>query len=196
MTVTAPDTRARLLDIAAGRFLADGYAETTLRGIAAEAGVKAGSIYYHFASKDEMLAAVLDEGIERMAAALDSVLAAAPPDPAARLRAAIHGHLEALFEHGAYTACHVRVFHQAPPAVKHQATVRRDAYEAEWQRLLEEAAGAGALRDGLDLQLTRLYLLGALNATVEWFKGGDLGAVAATFADLFIAGAGSEGARS
>ena len=181
-------TRGRLLGIAAEQFLARGYTETTLRGIAAEAGVKAGSIYYHFDSKDSMLEAILDEGIERIAASLESALAVAGGDPSERLVAAIRAHLGALFEHGAFTACHVRVFHQAPADVKASATVRRDAYEATWQQLLTEAEAYGGLRPGVEPGFARLYLLGALNATIEWFNPGDVAALAETFADMFIGG--------
>ncbi len=188
MTATLTDTRSRLLDIAAEQFLARGYVETTLRGIAAEAGVKAGSIYYHFDSKDSMLEAILDEGIERIAGSLESGLDTAGDDPLDRLVAAIHAHLRALFEHGAFTACHVRVFHQAPAAVKERATVRRDAYEATWTRLLTEAEASRRLRSGVEPRIARLYLLGALNATIEWFTPGDVDSLAETFADMFING--------
>ena len=68
--------RTRILDEAARLFLARGYAETTLRDIADAAGVKAGSIYYHFDSKEELLGEVLDTGIERIATTLDTALAA------------------------------------------------------------------------------------------------------------------------
>ena len=45
----------RILDEAAHQFLTAGYAETTLRKIAAGVDMKAGSIYHHFASKDELV---------------------------------------------------------------------------------------------------------------------------------------------
>ncbi len=189
MTSTLIDTRTRLLGIAAEQFLARGYVETTLRGIAAEAGVKAGSIYYHFDSKDSMLEAILGEGIERIAASLESGLADAGQNPLDQVVAAIHAHLGALFEHGAFTACHVKVFHQAPSEVKAKATVRRDAYEATWTRLLTEAETSGRLRPMIEPGIARLYLLGALNATIEWFTPGDIAALADAFAEMFVNGA-------
>jgi AcrR family transcriptional regulator len=182
------DTRSRLLDIAAEQFLRVGYAETTLRTIAAAAGVKAGSIYYHFASKEEMLAEVLDEGIARIAASLDQAVAGVD-DPRRAIASAVRAHLHALFEHGAYTACHVRVFPHAPPEVKAAATVARDAYEARWQELLERADRAGALR--VDPHTARLFLLGALNATVDW-RNPDrqpIDQLADAFIELFLEGA-------
>ncbi len=57
----APEaTRDQILVEAARLFRHQGYAATTLRQIADAAGIKAGSIYYHFGSKDEILGVVLD----------------------------------------------------------------------------------------------------------------------------------------
>ena len=41
-------SRARILDAAAALFREHGYAAVSLRAIAAEAGMRSGSIYYHF----------------------------------------------------------------------------------------------------------------------------------------------------
>jgi AcrR family transcriptional regulator len=57
------ESRAQILAAAARLFREQGYAATTLRQIAAAAGIQAGSIYYHFASKDDILIEVLDAGI-------------------------------------------------------------------------------------------------------------------------------------
>lgn len=42
----------------------DGYAETTLKSIATKAGIKAPSIYAHFASKEELFAAVYEQAFD------------------------------------------------------------------------------------------------------------------------------------
>ncbi|MEX1288680.1 MAG: helix-turn-helix domain-containing protein, partial [Acidimicrobiia bacterium] len=69
--------RTRILDEAARLFLAQGYAETTLRDIADAVGIKAGSIYYHFDSKERLLGEILDQGIDRITAELDAALTGA-----------------------------------------------------------------------------------------------------------------------
>jgi TetR/AcrR family transcriptional regulator, cholesterol catabolism regulator len=45
-------SRQQILDVAAKPFRAHGYTETSLRDIGKQAGVKAGSLYYHLTSKD------------------------------------------------------------------------------------------------------------------------------------------------
>lgn len=184
--------REGILDAAAWLFLERGYTDTTLRDIASAAGVKAGSIYYHFASKDEMLTKILDEGIARITAAVEAALADhAGASHAERIEAAIRAHLVALFEHGPYTAAHVSVFPKTPVQVREAGLPARDAYERIWARLLASAQESGDLAADLDLPVARLSLLGSMNMTLDWFRPGGartIGEVAGTMARLFMRG--------
>jgi len=179
--------RTRILDEAARLFLARGYAETTLRDIADAAGVKAGSIYYHFDSKEDLLAEILDQGIERITRTVDEALVSAGPEPATRLRVAIGAHLSALFQHGPYTAAHVGVFHGAPEEVRRAGIPARDAYEERWAKLLD-----AAVEDpGVDLHVVRVALLGMMNSTLDWYRPDGprgLDQVADTIADTVLVG--------
>ena len=56
-------TRAQIVAAAARRFVADGYAGTTMEGVAADAGVAVQTVYYAFGTKAKLLAAVLDATI-------------------------------------------------------------------------------------------------------------------------------------
>lgn len=163
--------RERVLEQAAHLFVRQGYQDTTLRDIAAAAGMKAGSIYYHFDSKEQLLASVLDTGIELITKAFLETAAALGPDAAPRDRLHRHvlAHLEALSQHGPFTTSHVTVFHTAPAAVQVLAIPSRDAYEVLWADLLEGLAAAGDLRGDIDLGLHRILLLGAANSTLAWF---------------------------
>jgi AcrR family transcriptional regulator len=175
--------RDLVLDQAARLFLESGYVETTLRDIATACDVKAGSIYYHFESKANILSHILDIGIERITEGTTEAIAAnADSSPGGALRSAIQGHLEALFEHGPYTAAHVSVFQSAPRDVRELGIVRRDA---------DDLLKAGDLRPGTDLRVARIALFGAMNSTLDWFQlGGSrtLAEVADDVADLFLLG--------
>ena len=48
----------------------------------------------------------------------------------------------------------------------------RDRYEAFWDGMLYEAAGAGRVRPGVDLKLVRLYGFGAVNWVATWYTPG------------------------
>ncbi|UDY35376.1 TetR/AcrR family transcriptional regulator [Dermatobacter hominis] len=60
-------TRQRILDAATDLFIEKGYEGTSLREIAERVGVTKAALYYHFASKAEMVAALLEpfEAIQR-----------------------------------------------------------------------------------------------------------------------------------
>ena len=55
----AEQTRARVIEAALTLFSRNGYSQTTLAMIAAEAGYSRGPIYWHFRNKDELYEAVL-----------------------------------------------------------------------------------------------------------------------------------------
>ncbi len=162
-----PIGRVRILDEAAQLFLRHGYAATSLRDIASSSGMQAGSVYYHFGSKDEILEEILRRGIVAVDDVFLTVAAShsAELTPVERLRRHVRAHLAALFEHGAYTAAHVTVFHSAPPSVRAASIPVRDAYEQRWQTLLREVAPY----TDADLTLVRLLLLGAMSSALEWF---------------------------
>ncbi len=56
-TPKAEETRTRILDTALRLFRERGFAETTMRDVAAEAGVATGAAYYYFRSKEDLVMA-------------------------------------------------------------------------------------------------------------------------------------------
>jgi len=54
-TARGEETRQRIIDAALRLFEEKGYAKTTMRAIAAEAGVSVGNAYYYFASKEHLI---------------------------------------------------------------------------------------------------------------------------------------------
>ncbi|MGW8565277.1 TetR/AcrR family transcriptional regulator [Isoptericola sp. NPDC055881] len=70
----ASTTRQAILDAARARFAADGYTGTTIRRVAADAGVDASLVMQFFRSKDELFAAVMavpPEALTRFSAAFE-----------------------------------------------------------------------------------------------------------------------------
>ena len=59
-------TRRAILLASAKLFSKEGYNATTMRRIAEAANLEAGSIYYHFGSKDRILDEVLDIGVRQL----------------------------------------------------------------------------------------------------------------------------------
>ena len=83
-----PDVRRQSLIMACARVLArEGAAGTSVRVIAREAGVSPGLITHYFAGIETLIAATYAEIDQTVSAAMDAAVAAAGPDPRARLDA-------------------------------------------------------------------------------------------------------------
>jgi len=165
-------SRKRLLDAAARVFRERGYSGTTMRAVAQLAGIEAASIYYHYRSKDELIGAVLDFGIAALLSSVKSAIDRLPADASPRLRieTAIEAHLAAVVANGDYMLAMRRVFGQVPRPAWQGHVRLRERYGAMWHRLLTAAREAAVLRPEVDLTLARLFLLGGMNWTVEWYK--------------------------
>ena len=83
-------TRERIVDTALRLFHDKGYEATTMRLIAAEAGVSVGNAYYYFPSKQHLVQAYYDLSQERHAVACRPVL-----DAQTDLQSRLHGVLRA-----------------------------------------------------------------------------------------------------
>jgi AcrR family transcriptional regulator len=77
---SAASTEQRILDVATVFFYEKGYHATTMREVAARVGIKAGSLYNHFPSKEELLFQIA-EGVmqDLLAGGREAVAAASRP---------------------------------------------------------------------------------------------------------------------
>jgi len=158
---------------AAARLLRDqGYVATTLRQIADAANMKAGSIYYHFGSKEEILDEVLDRGVRFVFDAVKQAVSEAGPNASYRTRidCAITAHLEALLEKNDYTSANFRIYGQLPDDVKAKHRQLRQDYGEYWDTLLRDGQEAGEIRTDIAIAQLRMLILGALNWSLEWFN--------------------------
>lgn len=162
------DSRAPLVLDAAARLLCRrGYEGTSVRDIARAAGMLPGSLYCHFATKDDLLVAVYERGVERIR---DAVLAASQrcDGPWQKLEAACVAHLETILRDDDYARVVVRVFPSDAPGATARLAPLREHYEALWRDLV----GALPLPARTDRRTLRLMLLGALNWTQHWYHAG------------------------
>jgi AcrR family transcriptional regulator len=168
------DTRRQILNAAAKLLRQNGYASTSLRDIAAATGMKAGSLYYHFASKEELAETVMAEGIDLVRAAVKEALAERPndSDPLEDIEIALRAHLQALHESGDYASANIRCFNHVPDEMKQRLRKVRERYNADWRKLISRARAAGCLDPEVDDEALRYGLFGVMNWTLEWLRPG------------------------
>jgi AcrR family transcriptional regulator len=87
--VAAPEGRERLLDAAVRLIAREGIDNVRIARIAAEAGVSAGLVHYHFASRDALLEEAIEHSYERAGDMRLTALGEGRADAVQRLRAMI-----------------------------------------------------------------------------------------------------------
>lgn len=181
--------RQELIRSAARLFRKKGFGATSTRDIAAAAGMQSGSPFYHFKSKQALLFAVMDEGMQSAIARQDSALAAvAQADPRTQLAALVRNHFDILLGPGS-DFIPVMLYESRSITARQRAQLAtlQGAYEAPWVPVLEALHREGRLH--ADVKLARLLIFGALNWSAQWYdrrKGATLDALAGAAIALFI----------
>ncbi|MDP1691171.1 MAG: TetR/AcrR family transcriptional regulator [Burkholderiaceae bacterium] len=160
--------RSLILREAARLFRESGFERTSVRQIAEAVDMTSGSLFYHFTSKEDLLVAVMEEGVRDVFAAVSSGLAGEPRLPE-RVLAMVQCHLTALLglNLDALTVMIYEWRSLSPQA--HQRVMKwRDAYEELWASPIGEAAALGWVDS--DTVLVRQTVLGALNWTGQWYR--------------------------
>jgi len=158
--------REEVLLAAARIFAAKGYAETSLREVAAATGIQPASLYYHFASKEDLFATVHHLGISRVNDALDATIASYE-DPWKRLEEACATALK--FQ---LNPSELAVVVRVDPGIRYPARLQRriDADRASYEDRFRLLIDGLPLHEKADRTLLRLTLLGALNWTRVWYR--------------------------
>ncbi|MFC7505987.1 TetR/AcrR family transcriptional regulator [Nocardioides sp. GCM10030258] len=163
----AARTRQRILAAAAHEFALHGYGGASLRRIADAADLKVGSLAFHFATKDDLVAAALRDGVDSAREALAGAVAAVPADatPVDRLRAALRGHLDALHASDDRASAVVRMVETLPPHLRADHVQHERRFGKVWLDVLSRGRDEGVVRDDVDLRVLRDLVVGALNGT-------------------------------
>jgi AcrR family transcriptional regulator len=168
-------TRGRILDAAADVLAERGYAAARLSDIAERAGIKTGSLYYHFESREALVAEVLRIGIrtawDHVALAIGRLPSSA--SPLDRLSVAIRAHTTAVVGLDRYVSAQARTVNQLPAGLASEHREDQRAYGAYWDDLFRAAQAAGQVDPATDLFAARMMAFGAMNWTVEWFRERD-----------------------
>lgn len=162
------DRRQAILNVAAELFSEQGYDRTSVRDIAARAGLLAGSVYHHFASKDELYLAVHREGFRRLLEAVEAAVAE-EGDPWEGLRRACEVHVHLIVAGNAVdrvTGSSLALYGNHELLAKVRPV--RHAYDRLFRRIVDDLPVAPEV----DRTVLRLMLLGAMNWVFIWYREG------------------------
>jgi AcrR family transcriptional regulator len=187
----------RLLDTAANLFWREGYAATTTREIAAALEIQQASLYYHIASKEDLLyqlcVSSIQAFLDSIPAALDGVAL-----PLERIRILTRTHIGTLLSRQERNATMLTELRALSPRHRAEVVQLRASYMNIVQGALEEAQQAGVIRADIPPTYLGLALLNLLNWSCLWFrKGQALSAepLGELFVDIFLNGVALPGCR-
>lgn len=163
-------TRERIINAAAQVLAERGYAGTKLSDIAERAELKAGSLYYHFADRDDLVDSVLRRGVDESYRRVKEALKALDNDAThvQRLETAIDAHLHSILQFGDVTSASLQLLRQLPPELQPRYRREQQRYGAVWHKLIVSAQRDGEIRDDLDPVRLRMFILGQLNWVADW----------------------------
>ncbi len=172
MTDQPVSRRDELLDLAATMFAERGLRATTVRDIADAAGILSGSLYHHFASKEEMVDEVLRSFLDWLFDRYQQIIDT-EPNPLARLEGLFMASFDAIEHHHAEV-----VIYQ--DEAKRLAGQSRFAYIDElnlrqrtmWVDVLTEGIAAGYFRPGIDVDLVYRFIRDTTWVSVRWYQPG------------------------
>ncbi|ALK87829.1 TetR/AcrR family transcriptional regulator [Limnohabitans sp. 63ED37-2] len=178
--------RQALISAAAQLFKRQGYDATSTREIAALVGMQSGSPFYHFGNKQDLLLAVMVEGMKQAIARQHAACTNTTADSAReRLRQLIRHHFDVLLGPDSdFIPVMLYEWRSLAPAQRKAITELKDDYEAAWMPVLQALHETGQLQ--APVGLARLMIFGALNWSVQWYEPARKNKVAkrATLAEL------------
>jgi AcrR family transcriptional regulator len=183
--------RGDLIRAAAKLFREKGFEGTTVRDIAHAVQMRSGSPFYHFANKQELLMAVMEEGLRQGLARTEAAVNASLP-ARERFVQLVHAHYGILHDVGSdFIPVMLYDWRSLPAQYRRKLIALKDRYDAIWQDTLDELHQQGLLR--ADPKLARLLILGSMNFSATWFKSSprkpgtlSLAALADQTAALFV----------
>ncbi|MEU7763874.1 TetR/AcrR family transcriptional regulator [Nocardia sp. NPDC049190] len=170
-------TKIAIRDAAVRLFGAKGFEQTSLREVADAVGITKASLYYHYASKLDLLLAIIDPIVDHMRSVVDD-LDQAPRDPD-NIRQVLRTYLRGLIHHRDAGALVVR---DTVAIINAMADRYPDLMEAS--RVLREwLAGPNATEDAQLRACAALEVIGVALVSKELVPGADDSVVESSLLD-------------
>jgi len=156
----------QILSIATALFEARGYERASLKNIADEAGIETASLYYYFASKEELYVSVMDRSLRILG---DNVRRAteAVSDPWDKLECAAIAHCESMLARKIVQV----VFHPRFPLEISEGSLKElKRQRRDYERIIRDIVDMIELKENVDRTLFLNFFLSSMNYSGLWYK--------------------------
>jgi len=161
-----PRRADEILEVAARLFYERGYPSVSIRALAHASGIQGGSLYHHFASKEEMLYRICLYGSEGFFAGLGPTLTAGGSF-SERLQEFVRSYVLRFWERRYPIAVLFRESHHLSPAHSEELRLVRRRFQQRFQRFLAEGVAAGEFTVP-DPKVAGIAVLDLLNGIDNW----------------------------
>jgi AcrR family transcriptional regulator len=155
--------RAQAIRSAAAVFAEKGFHGASTKDIAERIGIKQGSLYYYFKSKEEALGEVCLYGIEDYVHRMGSISASNQPFEA-KLLATVTSHLSSYRERNEALKVHNDERLYLPEEKRQKLHELGSQYRKSLQGIFQEGVSNGELRDSIDCHFAAQAVIGICNA--------------------------------
>jgi AcrR family transcriptional regulator len=164
-------TRRRAIEDAASELFRErGYAATSVRDIANALSIRGPSLYAHVASKEDVLAAIVERMADRFEdAAGRAVQATLHASAADRIGALVRAHIRVITDDPGAASVFVDEWRHLSLPRRDEILARRDAYEARFRRAIAAGSADGSFAF-VDPAVAATFLLTALNGIAGWYR--------------------------
>jgi AcrR family transcriptional regulator len=160
--------RGQLVRESARLFREKGYDATSVRDIAAATGLQSGSWVYHFKTKQDILAAVMEEGLQQALERIEAIARERLP-PREYFRALVRTHLDTLLGPGQdFIPVLLYDWRSLDKQGRERVIALQKRYEQVWDDVILQLQRSGDWT--LPTRVDRLMMFGALNWIVQWYR--------------------------
>ena len=161
------ETRAALLAAARRVFSEQGYAETSMDDLTAQAGLTRGALYHHFGDKKGLLAAVVEQIDSEMDARLQAI-----SDNAENAWEGFHGRCEAYLQMALEPEIQRLVLRDARAVLGDASPEAQRHCVKSMQHLIDSLIAQGVVAE-MDSEALALLIYGSLSEASFWIADGD-----------------------
>jgi AcrR family transcriptional regulator len=161
--------REEILQRASLLFYERGYGATSIRDIAEAVGLSSSTMYHHFASKQDVLYAIVRRFMTDFVEATVPVLRDTAISPTERMRRAVRLHIEISDDRRPELLIGNPIRYALDPAQREHAIALQLAYHDAVRDTIAEGCRTGEFRVE-DVSVTTMAILDMLNGLREWFS--------------------------
>ncbi|WP_425837865.1 TetR/AcrR family transcriptional regulator [Streptomyces fractus] len=166
---TRPAGHKAIIEAAREEFSEQGYGATSIRDIAGRAGVSLSALYYYYKGKQDLLVAILEEGLDAYFGACGTALEEAGDDPAEQLEALVTATVQFRIEHPVKSSIVLTEGRSLEP--EHLARYRKNEERGtqQFREVIERGVADGVFLTPYPDDARRA-VIAMCNAIAQWYR--------------------------